>query len=743
MSFSSIGRESGNSHLPHLSDTNIPLPNRTDTPQAPPAHEEANPNTQEQPQSTPEPPENCPVKEATRAEKLAQGIKLRASLLKQLETQTSKPSDQPASVTQFQEKKFLNQGVEATLGVQDKTLETLKVANQLGVNMQEPALSGANYFGMVANEVFAGLSFMGAKWQLRTVKAEREEIRQKIEDLPLNHPSVGVLTAQKFQLDAKIDQLEKSANKSTLKLIGAHLKNSLIAVIEVLGRSTDAAATTAVLSTAGALGTLEVIGGTVGIVGNVLEHRDIENQLVKIERVSEKHENKKVSNAINAVKAAAIDHTANHQKREIEIGIFQSGFTACKGATIAAITLIGAIVGPAAIAAFATAIPIVTGLGLLVAGGVALYQNRHTIGRGLKGLVSPGDRGRLSPHRNLRFRQWRKQVKLQDTVKKLDKLAFEHASLNSSDPKVQQLNEKIEEKAAKVVKLGDEINKIRLDRATQTLRDETGSLSKAAEARSTAISFAVGDIVDEIKVLNEKIKRLDLKAASSETQKQNVKEAYVEFKAKQIQAAEKQLEKIDTEIKKLDEPDDKLIKQFESKYQKEVNDTKDQLRMPDPNNTEEKAKLEAKIAELDGYLNDVPARILAEKERLLGIRDRLKVNIENTKNPKDEMIYSLKADYEKRVEELKENGKALLVKRRDEPKASAKISSAEALVKATSAGLTDSMDSSELEEFVKVCKNSFPGINLDEFSTKHDKHQYVQTQIQRAIAYNSLFKKEK
>lgn len=675
-------------------------------------------------ETTPKPEENPPKPEEAekRAGELAQWAITRAKLLDKLETKSSQNSNQPqtnrrppiptpdqranppfdqttidrneakhAEAEQFQERTGVYTGVDATNEVHDTTLGLVRAANQLGVEMDAPALSGANYFGMVGNELFAGFKCMGEKYELCTLKAKREEIEQKINSLPQGHAAIGLLKAQKAQLDAQISQQEGNLNKSIIGFIGVHLKNSLMSVMEVLGHSTDAAAGTAALSGAAAIGSLMMVGGSVGAAMNAKEHGDIDNQIVNIERISEKHKNPKISNAISAVKAAAIDRAANHKKRNIEIGIFQNGFTIYNGAVMTAAMLLGLIVGPAAIAILGTALPVVTGLGLLIGGGVALYKNRHTVGRGLKQLVAPNKRDvleRLSPHRNLKFRQWRKQVELKDTVKKLDKLAAEYVRIDpTKTDEIKTKDEEIKKIAAKVIELSDEIEKIRYDRATQTLRDETGSLAQANKARSKAIDYAVGDVIDEVKELNGKIERLktpktdEIKELESKIARLDSSDpnerlaAYKELKADQLKLAKQSLNKIEAEINK--EP----IDLFKAIYQKKIKAKEDELKNLDPTNLQEIYMLKKEIADLNGRYRDVVAlhiasslnipldlksfnflltaleETLPEKKRLEQLQDKIKARVVALNNPTDETIESFKNAHIIKLSELKREAK--------------------------------------------------------------------------------------
>lgn len=703
-------------------------------PEEKPSQEE---KTQEKPSTPVQSPEQRQFEQATQ---LVSWFEKRAALEEQLKTSQppQKPSNMqdkslpdktitlPLDAKNFRQQEGTKKGVNEALSLAANTHAVFHNVLQLGAELHGEACAGAGYSLMVGNELVAGLSFMGEKWELRNRKAEREDVSQKIAKLSPDHPEIKILVQQKQQLDRQIEKLEESVRNEGLSFLATHLENSAKAVVEVLSHSTDAAATTAAMSAGAVMGTLGLIAGTAGVASDLRNHAEIDNHLVKIARTNDTHPNANVSAAIDAVKTAAIDHAAHHQKTNLKLDIFQSGFTIYNSAAVVAVTLIGAVVGVAAISALAVALPVIAGVGLLASGGIAIYKNRTTLGRGLEGMVSKRNAeqlGRLDPRRNLKIRQWRTQVELKEAVKRLDKLVQEniHTQINSEST--------LHLEALNIVKLSDKLEDIRYKRATQSLRDETGSLSKAAKARKEAIDFAVGDIITELRSINSTIAQLE----SADTRVAN--NAYAKLHAQGIKEAKQKVKVIDAELKKLSKPSEELNAQLKQMYQNRINEKNDELLMLGPDSTpSDRVAIETKIKELEGFRDDIDTARQAEETRLETMKDKIIKNIEITAKPTPDSIKDVVKELKQKAAELQNTGVAL----RDKSTQAESGTSAEALLNAIG---KSKLNDDELILFTTACKASFPGVNFNDFENKQDKHQYVKTQIQKAIVTGTLFNK--
>lgn len=459
------------------------------------------------------------LSELEEASQLAEWAKRRAELLHKVSTKSTYSID--PMVAQRHEIEHAKRKGSQTLAtikrVVDETLELTGsirvgaelIGNSINMNFNENAFTGVDLALNAADELSNGLNFISLKWEVRKLKGERAELSQKIDNLDENTERASIWIAQKVQLNKQIAQKEKIAYDAGIGMIKSHIVNTASIFSHALKLATDTSARIAAAS--GGI-VLNIIGLFANIKGVITGAQDVAktNQLIgKLKKVKNEPGPDKVSEAFNAVKNAALDHTAHHQKTQIKIGIFQNTFSSCSnilgvaGGAIGIAALAGASISTAGLAFTGIGLPVVTGLGLLVAGGIAIYTHRHTIARGIKGLIESreGKRGRFDLERNLSFRHWRVKGKLTDTVKKLDRLAQEHAQVKKSasegstpeqDERIQELSQKILAQAGEQIKLTKQLEEIKYKKATQSLRDRaTGSPETNSATKETTADVLV------------------------------------------------------------------------------------------------------------------------------------------------------------------------------------------------------------------------------------------------------------
>ncbi|MBA2367438.1 MAG: hypothetical protein H0V82_00255 [Candidatus Protochlamydia sp.] len=659
---------------------------------------------------------------------LANWFKNRALLLANADT--SSPADENlvqkeamlAKAEAFTRTGALRKGVEGAVAFSGTVGLGLNTSSQLGLKINPDALADYGYVNMVGKELVAGLSFMGAKWQLHNMQAEREEIVQTINQFPLNHEARGLLTTQKMQLDKQIAKQEEIANGTILSILGAHLENTVLSIIKILGFLPEPAALTATFSLGAIFSTAGMVASGVGVASQAIEHYGINSRLVNMERISAKHDNPKIAAALDTVKTSAIDQMAHHQKRNIEIGIFQNAFTLCQTAFTVGVTLTGAILGAASIATVGIGLPIAAGVGLLIAGGVAIYQHRHTIGRALQGLVNwdTSERSPLSMERNLAYRQWSRQAELKGAVKKLEVLAKKWQASNAADTAlVQKLDQKMKFKATRVIALTNELEEIRYEKASQILKDQTRSLSSAQKSRQEVIDDSLNTVNKEMNEVNAVLDKL----------KNSPLQAYKEVKAAKLEAAEKSMAELNEYLNILQTSDNKIKLQFTRLVEKELEAKEDEFNLV---NGDSPYLLE-QIQLLKSYLANIDTKITAEVERLTQIKTRIEERTVQVSSPTPEMIQAVVKEYESKLAQLKAEQNDLQIRKNEELQPR-EVSSAQALVEA----LNEMTETELIQEFIPQCRKSFPGVHFDEIETKQNKAMYIKMQIQKAITSDTL-----
>lgn len=645
---------------------------------------------------------------------------------------------------EFQRSGIVEKGVDTTLDAVKTALEVVSIGSKISSDAVEmnphtaetfaemgSGLTNLSYGLMAGNQAATGGSYANAKFRLEIVKSNHRMISKQIEligNANPNDPALADLTAKKLGLEGQIKKLEECMRDARNKLLMTTAQNSAAVTIVALGKVDSTVAQTVSASGGVALGALGVAAAAGGLVSGAVEHVQIDNEIASIARVNEKHSNTKISEAMRAVKTAAIVHASDHRKHSINIGVVKNGLaltSSAMGVAGSAVALIGsAVVG----AALGVALPIITGLGLLVGGMLAALQNRNTISRGLKAFVEPAVTagiGRFSPKRNLTVRQWSRQYELKTAVKDLEKLLLK-STFSSKDN--DRLTDTILKQNRKIDDLTNEIETIRYKRATQTLKDETsGIFSDTQKAVRKAIHFAADDVVTEKEKIQTRLNRLN--DANPEIRDK----AFEEFSKNSVKKGHEKLTKIDRELSRLDKPSKKLLHRFELMYEKQLATKTDRLRLLGSDSGSERRALESEILQLTGFLADILSGVKAEKKRLSEMRETIVSSLDKFDST-PENISDLKESYETRIKILDETHQELKTRFRENLTTKNENNSAKSLVEKI-----DALSDTELLDFVHLCKTSFPGIKFDEFEDKQDRKQYVKTVIQKAIVSNALF----
>ncbi|MCE2982692.1 MAG: hypothetical protein LW832_03900 [Parachlamydia sp.] len=663
-------------------------------------------------------PELTPSYQATQ---LASYFKERARLLNQ--AQTGKNQLDPAAAKfhaeakSFRSKAAFAEGLTQGMEINEKAEKASGIAQKLGATINSEAHHAHGYGNMVGKEVYAGLTFMGAKWELRNLKAEREGIIEIMDQLTPDHEAKNALTTQKMHLDQQIAKQEEVADKTWISLLGTHIENSISAILIILSHSTDAAAKTAAVSGGAAMAGVGMITSGVGLISKVKEHRSLKDDLVKLERIPESHPNPKVANAIGAIKTAAIDRTAHFQAREIRLGIFNNAFSACQSAIAMSVSITAAV--GASIGSMGIALPIISGVGLAVWGGVTVYQHRHTVARGLKGMLD-SNRNPLSLERNLRFRQWRRSSELKGIFKNLEKLSAAYVRANPGEKKT--LNSEIKQLSSRAVELKGELQDIRYKRAAQSLKDRTGSLAHATKHRKGAISNALEKIDKELASYNKALDEIN----------QTPLDTYKKVHAKGLEKAEKKMEQFDAELAKLQTPTLKLKEQMQNLVEKQLGAKKDAYNQIPASDTTKMQAAQTEITQLNAYLADIDSRIQVEMDRLAQMKDNLQKEIDRMKNPTNQDIQNF--NYSLTVEKAQLEIEKQLLLSRSPASAQAGQTSAEELSIAI-----EQLSDDEINDFVPHLQTLFPGLGIKDLDSSQNRKLYIKTQLNQAIAKNTLF----
>lgn len=695
--------------------------------------------------------------------KLATWVKQSSSLLQQLENKKTPAQRKPKSneidgsivedagideAKGFEEGELIQQGIDEAQLLAERTISSVGTVKLLGADMDMAAVSGLSYASTVGKELIAGINLLGSKWKLNTLKLEREaivqqlqEIFQQLEKLPVDQQdqydlAVTELTRQKIQVDAQIKKMEESDWKKAFTFLATHMESSISSILTVLGHSHDQAAVIVASGGGTGIGAIGMVASTGGIIKGILNYTKLDDQMVDIIKVSEKHENSNISKAIAAVKTIALDHTASHQRSNIFLGVFQNAFTFCQSGisvamsiiTAVALGAIGTAAGAGAISAaagLAPGIPVVTGIGLLIAGAVAIYNNRHTLGRGLKELRA----GNYNLERNLTFRQWKRQSEFKFITKKMLKLGEQHAKLvagtasnKTSTEKalevisandgsfysmvssvarasavlmkagfsnlearideslfgrenrnvfrvdkgnIEEVDKAIKELALRFFDLKDELEKIDSKLEGQRLRDETGDIANSNITTAKAIDAAIKDL--EVRIANiddatAQLYHFEIKIAEA---------AYKKLKAKQIKLAEKSEKELDKRYEALLNPSESTKENVRTIFSKKIEEKTDKLRLLDRGQKNDKAVLEAEaanilkaeITELEGYnSNDGATGLEFEINRISDMRTKVKADLAIMRKPGREDFHGLAEIFNRRRDELVENIEVLKAK---------------------------------------------------------------------------------
>lgn len=677
-------------------------------------------------------PPSPPVpKEVELANQLANWVKIRAQMLHQLEkgnlhsghcgkgslvdTQTNadalavNPAESPML--------WLNEAIDAN----SQAVKLADALGSLGAPANALALEGLGYANMVGNDLTAGLHFAVSKYQERCLEAEIKTIEDLLSKLPPNSSQKTILAAQKQRFEDRLEKQKESSNQSCKSFLGTHWTNTLMAVLKILGFSKDAGATTAMFAGGAAFSGLGLIANTVGVFMNTKKHLNADEQLAKIERISQEHDNSKVSSAISAIKTSAVDQIANHEKANIKLGIFQNIFAIGQNAITFAVTVTAAVLGVASIGSMGLAIPICVGIGLIIAGGIAIYKLRHTIARSLKGLFknrANSSRGALSLERNLTFRQWRRESKLKSKIQKLDTLGQQWVTAKGSEQ--DRLHRKIDKNAKKVIAIKKEIEEIRYKKAKQSLRDNTGSLENAQKSREEALGFALTDIVSELKQVKDNIAALEKDISSGSSNN------YKELTTPLLEKSRKKLLEVKAELKKLENPSEELMNQFEALARKKLEAKKSVEASP--------KSIKEKSAVSTGALTEIEN----EKKRLRSMQKSISEDIFKIENPTHETITEFKGMLQKKLESLKQEGKNL-TNREDAKSSESALKPSSSSAEALDQTLDNLTEEELLTQFLPECRKAFPGIQFNDLNTAQNKKMYIKTQVQTAIASNQLF----
>ncbi len=344
------------------------------------------------------------------------------------------------------------------------------------------------------NELTSGLDYLCMIKQVRNMKHQRAVLQNKIRaynssEVKKNPEILEIWKAEKVRFDKEIRKQELKFKSKKRTFIITHTENCVKLFTKGLSISSDV--TSRIMGATGGVifGTIGMVKSFVGLRKNVQEYDEANSLIHKISAVDPKGETKLIE-AINLVKEAAIDHTVNHKKTQIKLSVFQNAFSACSGALAIAgavlgiIAITGATLSAAGLAFTGIGLPVVTAVGILIAGGIAIYTHRQTIARALKGFFRPreeSERGRFNLERNLSFRAWRVQRRLSKTTNELNKLALNRVSLieTKDDSKTAEINElglQILKLSGEQIRLAQEVDEIKYKRASQSLRDATTPL---------------------------------------------------------------------------------------------------------------------------------------------------------------------------------------------------------------------------------------------------------------------------
>lgn len=685
------------------------------------------------------------------ASKLAGWVKQSAALLQQLEKKATPAQNKP-------ELKFRDEVEQLKDGaIREEIAEGQQLAAQtiaavgslklLGADVNMEAVSGFGYASTVGKELTAGIDLLGSKWKLNNLKLEKEAIAQQIDDFleqmdelfpeeqKAYDPVLADLTRKKMHVDKQIYEMEKSDWKKAFSFLTTHLESIASAVVAVLRQTHDNAGLIAASGGGTGIGAFGMLASTGGVFKGILNYSKIDDQLVDIIKVSENHENPNVSSAIGAVKTVALDHTASHQKSNIVIGVLENAFTFCQSGistamgiiTLVSLTTAGTAVGTGAATAAAglsPGVPVVMGIGLLIAGAVAIYKNRHTIGRGIKELRA----GNYSPERNLTFRQWKRKKEFKFISRKLLELGEQHAKIEAGTASNKTVTEKardaissndgsfysmvasvaraggiiakgvisalgdgidkalfageskhvfkidqrnigevdqaISQLAERFFELKNELEKIESKQEGQRLSDETGDISGANVTTANAIDSAIKDMETRISNIDDvtaQLYHVDFKVAEA---------AYKKMKAKSIRLAERSEKELDKRYAALLNPSESTKESVRSMYDKKIEEKTDQLRLLGQDLKKDKTTLEAEveilkreIAELKEFNRDDGATGLEfEKNRISEMRIKVKSDLELMRKPGRNEFHGLAEILDRKRAELVNNIEMLKAK---------------------------------------------------------------------------------
>lgn len=652
------------------------------------------------------------------------------TLNKKTESTATDPSDVAMesieSPGQFREEDVVEMGIGDMFFLGDQAVATVVTAAQLGGAVNFEILNGFTQAATVGKELTSGLSFLGAKWELHNLKLERDEIAGKLTNLPENHPAFQEVTRRVEALDSQIKNLEASKLSKFQTFLMTTIESCISGIFTILSRAPHSEALLTASAGGSVFGAIGMAGGAVGVVSNAAGYLDINEKLVEIVQAEETHDNPKVAAAMSEVKSAAIDHAAFHQKRNAVIGIFQSAFIFCQSAfsTIAgllgsiALGTIGTAVGTSAVAAaglLGPAVPVLTGIGILITGAIYAYQNRNTIRRGAEGFISKreGDKlDRFDPARNLTIRKLKKQAELKEISAKLLKLGSIHAQLLPENQviSVDEMKDRIayglNMKSLYLVanNVSRAVNNffstgaglIKEAALNLILPEELKKISQIDEGDFDAVDKAIDELSVKFFAVKEELEKIDYKIASQQLKDEtgtiaNATVARKEVMVNAILELQAKTEKIDKVISQLSGKDKwvspenafraqknaqlkimndnerkilKLLKSLRSPnaatvmanikpiYEGKVASLKDQLKNLTPDKQGEIDRIKDEIIVLEKCINgDVEAGIQYENSRLSKVRDDIKVIID----PKKSDIKQLIEVYQNRREELQDN----------------------------------------------------------------------------------------
>jgi hypothetical protein len=722
-----------------------------------------------------------------------------ANLLKQLEkTQTAgielqemasmdqaipEEADLDDALLGFREKDIAEGGIAELQMLEDQAIATSMIVKQLGAELDLNVISGFSYASSIGKELTTGLNYLGTEWEVRSLELEREAIKEQKAKLPKNHPAIRELSRQQEFIDKKIEKLEESKWQKCFVFLATHIESCLNTIFSVLSHTSEpialagAASGSAVVSLAG-MGI-----STYGIVSGAKEYLNINERLANTVQANEKHDNPKIAAALGAVKLAAVDHGAYHQKRNVVFGVFQNAFAFCQGGMTASMGIIGTIAfaaigtalgtsAAAAAAALGPAIPVVAGIGLLIAGAIIIYQNWNTIKRGVLGLISergPDKLDRFDPARNLTIRKMKKQKELKEISAKLLEFGSIHAELAETPNKlsstaesvsffssaiaaiktkasnwilaesvrkithvdrenIKEVEKAIGELAQKFFDVKLELETIDNKKAAQTLRDETGSISNATVAMTETIQSTIPELETKIRKIDKAIDQL-----KGKDKKVTIENAYKAQRAQQLKLMKKSEKEITERLEKFSSPSQSTKEGIKEMNQKKIEKLLIQLDKLSLDKTDEIAKLNAEISILKAYVSgNGEAGVDAERTRLTNLLEKVQKDIKQVEEPTQEDINNLIDTYTKKREVL-ENNIVLLREKLGETVEWAQGAEKTQMILSQN---IEALDGEELITFMDIFKEQ--GISFEGFDNKKNKNLFVQTQIQNAITSNSL-----